>query len=77
MTKLLDLPIGETFDYNGTKLKIVEETSECFHCSGCYFNLSHEGCSDYLCTSGIRNDGKEVVFKAVPLKNELKDKVVK
>lgn len=77
MTKLLDLPIGETFDYKGTKLKVVEETSENFHCSGCYFNLSHEGCSFYLCSSGMREDGKEVIFKAVPLESELKDRVVK
>ena len=77
MTKLIDLPIGETFDYNGTKLKVVEETSESFHCSGCYFNLSHEGCSSYLCSSGMREDGKEVIFKSVPLKIELKDRVVK
>lgn len=75
MTKLLDLPIGETFDYNGTKLKVVEETRETLHCSGCYFNYSHEGCSSYLCSSGMREDGKKVIFKAVPLESELKDTV--
>ena len=77
MTKLIDLPIGETFDYKGTKLEVIEDTRETLHCSGCYFNFSHEGCSEYLCSSGMREDGKEVIFKAVPLESELKNIVGK
>jgi hypothetical protein len=65
-------PIGEIFEFNGVKLKVVGVT-HCF-CDGCYYqgndcdNLfanpySKKTCGE--CASKRRPDGKNVIFKEI------------
>lgn len=55
-------PIGEPFSFDGTTLIASENTKE--GCSTCYCNGEDrkELCQKLQCTSGIRADGKSVIF---------------
>lgn len=60
----MERQIGEIFDYNGTKLEVVEGEScdECVFRKGCFnmkaFILGY-------CGGALRSDGKYVYFKRV------------
>ena len=69
----MERKIGEEFEYNGVRLKVVEE----FYCNHCYFRDKHENeaCSrsEHILVSGPcskrkREDGKSVQF--IEIKNE-------
>lgn len=69
----MERKIGEVFEYNGVRLKVVEE----YYCDHCYFRDKHEneGCyrSEHTLVSGQcseqrREDGKSVQF--IEIKNE-------
>ena len=63
----MERKIGETFDYNGKMLEVVEGIG----CEGCYFQYVGSLCSypDVKNTTGLcslaRNDGKNVIFKEI------------
>lgn len=63
-----NLEVGETFYFDGHKLKVVEETNSC-NCQGCFiFNVEDIPCCDYLVRENLlpecvtRQDGKDVIF---------------
>lgn len=69
----MERKVGETFEYKGKTLKVVETP---FSCCGCYFlidyylegkNLSEQekNCAIYPCLPSNRTDGKEVIFQLV------------
>lgn len=75
----MERKIGETFDYDGVMLKVVEvEKPDCF---GCYFRKE---CirSEYLnfksivggCSFFNRKDNRNVIFKRMKRKNATKRK---
>ena len=60
----MERQIGEIFDYNGTKIEVVEGEScdECVFRNGClYMKAFILG----YCGGAIRSDGKYVYFKKV------------
>ena len=59
----MERKIGEIFEYNDKKLKVVEP--EGFSCHGCYFlDLRYE-CCHQLCMPFLRKDRKNVVFQSI------------
>ena len=78
---IMERKIGEEFEYNGVRLKVVEE----FYCNHCYFRDKHENeaCSrsEHILVSGPcsiqkREDHKSVQF--IEIKNErMKDQETK
>ena len=65
----MERQIGEIFDYNGTKLEVVENEDN--HCEGCYFYrwiiCRFDGIIDITgnCAPTYRNDKMNVIFKEV------------
>ena len=59
----MERKVGEIFEYNDKKLKVVE--TENFSCHGCYFLDLRYKCHQQLCMRFIRKDKKNVVFKLV------------
>ena len=72
----MERQIGEIFEYNGTKLEVVED----YTCDKCFFN-NNNNCFRFkydfnvFCSGPYRNDGKYVSFKKV--KESWIDKLVK
>ena len=69
MEDFITRPIGEKFDYEGTKLEVEEEKE--ITCKGCYFIDSKvcltgeaQDIAGY-CFSSVRDDKKDVIFKEV------------
>ena len=60
----MERQVGEIFDYNGTKIEVVEGDScdECVFRKGC-FNLMASILG--YCGGVLRSDGKYVYFKKV------------
>ena len=61
--------IGEEFEYEGVKLKVVEAHN---YCESCYFDGTRECCSDKFTATVIgecmpmqRDDYEEVIFEKV------------
>ena len=52
-------PVGELFDYKGTKLRAVEETEN--GCDVCYSQI--ESCKYFACMSSERPDNTDVHFE--------------
>lgn len=61
--KTMERKIGEIFEYEGIKLKVVE--TENFSCHGCCFLELGYKCYDQMCMRFLRKDRKNVVFKSV------------
>lgn len=62
----LERKIGEKFEFEDTKLQVVEKT---VGCKGCYFNK--EDCKRVIEEIGycaLRKDGKRVIFQEVKTK---------
>lgn len=59
----MERKVGEIFEYNDKKLKVVE--TEYFSCHDCYFLTLRCECSQQLCLRFLRKDRKNVVFKSV------------
>ena len=61
-----DIPIGETFDYKGTTLKVVRN-NDTFSCNDCFFSLKKGtlSCFRFACYSDSRKDEQDVIFKDV------------
>ena len=58
----MERAIGEIFEFDGEKLKVVE----CEGCKGCFFDISYNcDADDYVgeCSDYFRKDGKNVIFK--------------
>ena len=77
----MERKIGEEFEYNGVRLKVVEE----FYCNHCYFRdkRENEGChrSEHILVSGPcsilkREDGKSVQFIEIK-KEKMKEQETK
>lgn len=62
-----DIPVGETFDYKGTALKVVCDKRREYGCDNCFFNPGTVDCNcDRLaCLGDDRTDGKNVHFEEV------------
>lgn len=57
--------IGETFEWRGVKLQVVENE----HCADCYF-CGDKGCLNYRSDTGYcgeytRGDHKSIIFKRI------------
>ena len=52
----VELKIGETFEYEGIKLKVSE--TEDYSCRGCYFLYLGDKCYDQICMRSERKDRK-------------------
>ena len=59
----MERKIGEIFEYDDKKLKVVE--TENFSCHGCYFLDSRYKCHQQLCMPYLRKDRKNVVFQSI------------
>ena len=59
----MERKVGEIFEYDDKKLKVVE--TENFSCHGCYFLDLRYKCHQHLCMPCLRKDKKNVVFKSV------------
>ena len=67
----MERKVGEVFEYNGIKLKVVEcENVEEFFCGDCFFQSEtgdccvNEKCLGY-CSYEYRKDNKDIIFKRV------------
>lgn len=62
---LIDISVGEVFEYNGKKYK-VETAPVDGGCNGCDFNLGNSDCDNTLCCyKSFRKDNIDVIFKEV------------
>ena len=66
----MERSIGEVFDYNGIKLKVVEDESVCFGCYFSFWNICNGGelrCRSLVgnCAASARRDRTSVIFKEV------------
>lgn len=68
---MIDLDIGTEFRFSGKRLR-VEEARDLpvgLECQSCYFlDKSYSCCTNQKnlsCSSGIRHDGKSVIFKVM------------
>lgn len=59
----VELKIGEVFEYEGIKLKVVE--TEDYSCRGCYFLDLGDKCWQQHCMRFDRKDKKNVIFQTV------------
>lgn len=59
----MERKIGEIFEYNDIKLKVVETKD--WSCRGCYFLALRYKCHQQLCMRFIRKDKKNVIFQAI------------
>lgn len=74
--ELIERKIGETFDYNGRKLKVIESKSN--GCDGCFFDEQHIPCSKNTlgyCGSEFRTDKKEIIFVETTEQNQMEQKL--
>lgn len=71
--KIIYNPIGSVFEQDGKRLKVVE-VENYKTCNGCYYSQRKNGkriykksCYEHLhaCTSAVRKDGKQVIFKLI------------
>ena len=71
--KIIYNPVGSVFKENGNMLKVVE-VKDWSTCVGCYYSTREKGkrlytksCYEHMhaCTSGVRKDGKQVIFQIV------------
>ena len=59
-----DIPIGETFAYNGVALKVVLDNGN--NCNACYFMPDNDYiCGRFGCASSERKDEESVIFEKV------------
>ena len=58
----MEYKIGEIFEYNGEWYQCLENNSHCCGCEYCDFGELGD-CDIIACSSGERNDNKEVYFK--------------
>lgn len=63
MNNRVEYKLGEVFEYDGKKLKVVE--TESYSCRGCYFLNLRDECYPHLCLLSERKDRKDVIFKPV------------
>lgn len=72
--ELVERKIGDTFEFKGKKLKVVE--TEITKCDGCYFLDNHACLKNYKvageCLSRRRTDYKPIIF--VEIKEESEEK---
>ena len=71
----MEVKIGKTLNFNGKVLQACEST-ESNGCKGCFFEEYHPLCSDYICASKEREDGKDIIFKETKTmiaREEIKD----
>ena len=65
MNRYKTIPVGEIFEYNEIKIKVVE----CEDCEGCFFNGKDLCYSNRersgQCVPLLREDNKSVIFKRV------------
>ncbi len=59
----MERKIGEIFDYNDQKLKVVETKDN--SCRGCYFLGLRYRCYQQLCMPYLRKDRKNVIFQSI------------
>ena len=59
----VELKIGEVFEYEGIKLKVIE--TEDYSCFGCYFKSLRDKCWQQHCMRFDRKDKKNVIFQTV------------
>lgn len=61
-----DIPVGETFNYKGMTLKVVQDNGS-YCCNDCFFAPKKEkySCSDFACLAGTRLDCKSIIFEEV------------
>ena len=64
--KLIELKIGERFDYNGVTLEVVKQADG--SCNGCYLwmkSFCHNTSNDIVCCPSTRRDSNFVIFKEI------------
>ena len=54
--------IGEIFEVNGVKLRVVKDSFGITSCIGCYFLDNDERCGLLKCCASERKDRKQVKF---------------
>ena len=73
----MERKIGETFDFGGVMLEVVEEVE--FACEGCYFGVNTSLCSfvdrDVIgpCREYTRSDFQNVIFKKVKTRKAVRE----
>ena len=67
----MERKIGEQFEYNGVRLKVVKAKDH--YCTGCYFYDEATGCRCIglietlgYCSRARREDGTYIIFKEMP-----------
>ena len=64
-----DLKIGTKFICGDIELEVMED--KLGSCSGCYFNINMDRCSQFKCAFHERMDNTDVVFADVRLKERI------
>ena len=64
----MERKVGEIFEYNGVKLKVVREDVP-FRCEDCYFQDLDASCEKISCLWRERRDNENVIFKEIKKKN--------
>ena len=66
--------IGDVFDYEGTKLKVVPlpNSYEDLDCTGCLFKGFGSACNAANCSKHSRADGRSVIYQETTKKTDMK-----
>ena len=72
----MERKIGETFDYNGVRLKVVN--AEDNYCTGCYFSKKSScgySIRDMIgpCGKHKRSDSENIIFKRIKTRKTIRE----